>query len=145
MTKRKLLGISTFFTLAMLVYMTISTLSLKKAADSGVETGVAGITEAVTALALAVIFILFAFATVALLIAFILKLIATKINHNLFTFLILLWDILIAMFFAAILYDAIDTITKENIMEYIGTLSLVLVSALTVLLDVFSFPAKRKG
>lgn len=145
MTKRKLLGISTFLTLAMLIYATIATLSIKKAADTGLDTGVAGITEAVTALALAVIFILFAFATVALILSFILKLIATRIERNLFTFLILLWDILIATFFAAISHDSFGDITKDNVMQYMGMISLMAASVITVLLDILSFPAKRKG
>ena len=137
MSKKVFLSISAFLNFGMLVfcgYMAIDTWmfiqSGKNAtANSGFE-----------ALAAALVLVIFGIASVILLVTLILKLISVKVQHNLMTFLAMLFDIVVVGLTISVSEDALKEIVAGNVAENIVCLAVLAVASLPLICDLISFP-----
>ena len=140
MTKRAILKASSFLTLFIFAIMVFITWSIK----TDLETA-SNIYTAKGELTLDTAFIIFASATAFLALTALLKRVAAKHEKNVFTLLIILLDIASVAFFVMMFSEAIPLIIIGQIMEHIFEAAVLVLSALAVLLDLFSLPAERWG
>ena len=140
MTKKLFLTVSAILNFIMLIlsgYMTYSLWASVNSGSSGTEAA-----SGFAALGAALVMVIFGIVTVILLVAFILKLISVKVEHNAMTFFAMLFDIALVVFAVAINQNAFAEIIAGNVSEHIGHLLIVAASALPLVCDILSFPAE---
>lgn len=138
MTKKLFLTVSAILNVIMLILSGYMTYSLWASVNSG-SLG----TEAASgfaALGAALVMVIFGIVTVILLVAFILKLISVKVEHNAMTFFAMLFDIALVVFAVAINQNAFAEIIAGNVAENAVQLAIVGVVALPFICDLVSFP-----
>lgn len=140
MTKKLFLTVSAILNFIMLIlsgYMTYSLWASVNSGSSGTDAA-----YGFAALGAALVMVVFGIVTVILLVAFILKLISVKVEHNAMTFFAMLFDIAVTVFAVAVFQDSIPDIVSGNLSEHIGQLLVVAASALPLICDILSFPAE---
>lgn len=138
MAKKLFLEISAFLNFIVFALCGIMTYQMWASINTGAEAPTAG--TGLAALAIALVMVIFAIATVIALVTFIIKLIAVKVEHNVMTFFAMLFDIVLVVFAIAINQDAFAQIAAGNIKDNIAALISAGIPAIPLLCDILSFP-----
>ena len=140
MTKRKYLKVSFYLTLFIFAVMAFITWSIKTDLETFIHIQTSTENEA-----LGNSFVLFALASGFLLLTLLLKKIATKYERNRITAFVVIFDVICVAFFAILFRHTIPFIIAGQIKEYMFEAAVLVLSALALLLDLFSLPAERWG
>lgn len=140
MTKNKYLKISYYLTLFIFAVMAFITWSIKTDLETFIQIQTATENEA-----LGNSFMIFAVSCGFLLLTLLIKKIAIKYERNRVTAFVIFFDAICVAFFVILLREAIPFIIAGQIKGYIFEITVLLLSALTLISDLLSLPAERWG
>lgn len=143
MTKKTLLTLSSYINLFLLAYMAYVTYTTQVALNAGEK--IHGVGAAFSMLGPQLVMVVLVGATAYITFALLVKLFAAKVEKNGLTYLVMLIDIVMIVFFVIASGNAFQSVIAGKILGNVTEIGLVGASFLALLIDFVSLPAERWG
>ena len=141
MTKKIWLGISAFFNLCIFGFLVYSTYLIRVALVDGTQ--VKGIAAVFSQFPLDVAVAIYSGAIIFAAITFFCKLLAEHLENNGMTVFVMMLDLILIALLMYLAKDSLPHIFGGNFVDYTTLTVLLGTAVLTLVLDIFSIPAKR--